>query len=69
MKITEQTNAVTIEVSNSFPNLPVLSSRDRLTFDGEESEVNHLGRSKKFTARLSPGGQTMTVNSLVYCLI
>jgi hypothetical protein len=69
MKIAEQANALTIEVTNSFPNLPVVSSREKLTFDGKESEVNHRGRGKKFTAKLSPDGQTMTVNSLVYCLI
>ena len=31
--------------------------------------MTHIHRSKKFTAKLSPDGQTITVNSLVYCLI
>ena len=69
MKIAEEANALTIQVSNSFPNLQVFSSREKLTFDGKESEVKHVGRSKKFTAKLSPDGRSMTVNSVVYCLI
>jgi hypothetical protein len=69
MKIAEQANALTIEVSNSFPNVPAVASREKLTFDGKESEVNRPGRIKKFTAKLSPDRKTITINSFVSCLI
>jgi hypothetical protein len=70
MKITEQANFLTIEVSSSFPGTTPVTSQEKLTFDGKASEIN-LGRErgKKSTVKLSDDGQTMTVNSIVHLMV
>ena len=68
MKIAEQANFLTIEVSSSFPGTAPVTSQEKLTFDAKESEsqINHSREwGKKFTVKLSADGQTMTVNSIV----
>ena len=70
MKIAEQANFLTIEVSSSFPGTAPVTSQEKLTFDGKASEINHgQGRGKKSTVKLSADGQTMTVNSIVHLMI
>ena len=70
MKIAEQANFLTIEVSSSFPGAAPVTSQEKLTFDGKTSEIDHdPGRGKKFTVKLSADGQTMTINSIVHLMI
>ncbi len=70
MKIAEQADFLTIEVSSSFPGTAPVTSQEKLAFDGKESEINHgRGKGKKFTVKLSADGQTMTVNSIVHLMV
>lgn len=70
MKIAEQANFLTIEVSSSFPGTAPVTSLEKLTFDGKESQIDHgQGRGKKSTVKLSADGQTMTVNSIVHLMV
>jgi len=70
MKIAEQANFLTIEVSSSFPGTAPVTSQEKLTFDGKESQIDHgPERGKKFTVKLSADGQTMTVNSIVHLMV
>ncbi len=72
MKIAEQADFLTIEVSSSFPGTAPVTSQEKLTFDGKESEsqINHSREwGKKFTANLSTDGKTMTVNSVVHLMV
>ena len=66
MKIAEQADFLTIEVPNPSAGAARATSREKLTFDGKASEINHgQGRGKKYTVKLSADGQTITVNSIV----
>lgn len=70
MKITEQTDFLTIEVPNPSPGAALATSQEKLAFDGKESQINHgPERGKKFTVRWSADGQTMTVNSIVHLMV
>jgi hypothetical protein len=70
MKIAEQANFLTVEVSSSFPGAALVTSQEKLTFDGKESQINYgRERGKKFTVKLSADGQTMTVNSIVHLMV
>jgi hypothetical protein len=70
MKIAEQANFLTIEVSSSFPGTVPVASKEKLAFDGKASEINYgQGRGKKSTVKLSADGQTMTVNSIVRLMV
>lgn len=70
MKIAEQANFLTIEVSSSFPGTAPVTSQEKLAFDGKESQINHgPERGKKFTVKWSADGQTMTVNSIVHLMV
>ena len=70
MKIAEQADFLTIEVSSSFPGTAPVTSQEKLTFDGKESQIDHdQDRGKKFTVKLSADGQTMTVNSIVHLMV
>ena len=70
MKIAEQVNFLTIEVSSSFPGTAPVTSQEKMAFDGKASEIaNGPGRGKKFTVNLSADGQTMTVNSTVRLMV
>lgn len=70
MKIAAQANFLTIEASSSFPGAPPVTSREKLTFDGKATEIDHgQGRGKKSTVTLSADGQTMTVNSTVHLMV
>ena len=70
MRIAQQANFLTIEVSSSFPGKAPVAGQETLTFDGKESQINYSPeRGKKFTAKLSADGQTMTVNSIVHLMV
>jgi len=70
MKITEQADFLTIEVPNPSPRAMLVTSREKLAFDGKASEINYgSGKGKKFTVKLSADGQTMTVNSVIYLMV
>jgi len=70
MKIEQQADFLTIEVPNPSPGAALVTSQEKLAFDGKASEINHdQGRGKKFTVKLSADGQTMTVNSIVHLMI
>lgn len=70
MKIAEQAGFLTIEVPNPSPGAALVTSQEKLAFDGKTSEINYgPGRGKKFTVKLSADGQTMTVNSIVRLMV
>lgn len=70
MKITEHSGFLTIAVSSSFPGTAPVTSQEKLTFDGKESQINHgPQRGKNFTVHLSADRQTMTVNSTVHLTV
>ncbi|MBN3581371.1 hypothetical protein JYB64_03165 [Algoriphagus aestuarii] len=70
MKISQQENALNIEISSSFSGEAPFSGMETLTFDGKESQINHgPERGKKYSAKWSADGQTMTVNSIVHLKI
>ena len=69
MKITEQTDFITIEIPNPSPGAALAVSQEKLTFDGKESQIDYgPERGKKFTVKLSADRQTMTVNSIVHLM-
>lgn len=66
MKIADHVNYMTIEASSSFADEPPVKGMEKLTFDGKATEIDRgQGKGKKFTVKLSPDGQTMTINSVV----
>jgi hypothetical protein len=70
MKIAEQADFLTIEVPNPSHDAALVTSQEKLAFDGKESQINHgRERGKKFTVKLSADGQTMTVNSIVHKMV
>lgn len=70
MKIKEQENFLTIEVSSSFPGTAPVTSQEKLTFAGKESQISYgPERGKKFTVKLSADRQTMIVNSIVHLMV
>ena len=70
MKIAEQADFLTIEVPNPSHDAALVTSQEKLAFDGKESQINHgRERGKKFTVKLSADGQTMTVNSIVHLMV
>ncbi|MGN6177906.1 MAG: hypothetical protein ACTHNW_01925 [Mucilaginibacter sp.] len=69
MKIAEQANFLSVAVSSSFPGTTPVAGQEKLTFDDKAGEIDYgQGREKKFTAKLSADGQTMTVNSIVHLI-
>jgi hypothetical protein len=70
MKIVEQADFLTVEVSSSLPGTTPVTSREKLTFDGKESQINYgRERGKRFTVKLSADEKTMTVNSIVHLTV
>ena len=52
MKISEQPDFLTIEVPNPSPDATLVTSLEKLAFDGKESQINHgPERGKKFTVK------------------
>ena len=70
MKIAEQPDFLTIEASSSFPDTGPVTSKEKLTFDGTETEIEFArGSGKKFTVNLSPDRKTMTINSVAHLMV
>ena len=70
MKIAERADYLTIEIPYTSPCPALAKSREKLTFDGKESQINQGGeRGKKFTVNYSADGQTMTINSIVNLMV
>ncbi|MBN7814590.1 hypothetical protein [Algoriphagus pacificus] len=70
LKISQQENALNIEVSSSFPGKEPVAGQETLTFDGKESKIDHgPERGKKYSVKWSADGQTMTVNSIVHLMV
>lgn len=70
MKIAEQVNFLTVEVSSSFPGAAPVTTQEKMDFDGKAGEIEHgQGRGKKFTVKLSADRQTITVNSTVRLMV
>lgn len=70
MKISLQANFLTIEVPKPSPEAAQPTNREKLTFDSKASEIDYgWGKGKKFTAKLSVDGQTMTVKSIVHLTV
>jgi hypothetical protein len=67
IKITEHADFLTIEVpSNTSKGAGLVRNKEKLNFDGTESEINHgQGIEKKFTVKLSADRQTMHINTIV----
>jgi len=66
MKIAQQANFISIEVSDPSPNSGPAKSQEKLAFDGKAREIDRApGFGKKFTVTWSADGQTMTVNTTV----
>lgn len=70
MKISEQSDFLTIEIPKPLSGGSLTSSLEKLTFDGKEIQINHdRERGKKFTVQLSADGQTITINSTVHLMV
>jgi hypothetical protein len=70
MKIAQQADFLTIEVPKPSSGAVLAASQEKLTFDDKESQINYNRESgKKFTAKLSADGKTMTVNSIVHLMV
>ena len=70
MKIAEQADFLTVEIPNPSLGAVLASSKEKLAFNGKESEINHgRERGKKFTVKLSADRKTMTVNSIVHLMV
>lgn len=66
MKIAEQADFLTIENPNPDAGAVSAINREKLAFNGKESEIKHdQGLRKNFTVKLSIDGQTMTINTIV----
>jgi hypothetical protein len=66
MEIAGHADFLTIDVVSSSSDGALVTRREKLTFDGKESEVTLIRRGKTFTVKWSDDGKTMTVNSIVY---
>jgi len=65
MKIVEQADFLTIE--NPASNKTSVKSLEKMVFDGKTRQISLSKENRKtFSVHLSNGGQTMTINSIVY---
>ncbi|MEI6950027.1 hypothetical protein V9K67_22770 [Paraflavisolibacter sp. H34] len=66
LKVQSVADAVSIERTALTRNGEERTTKERLTFDGKEAETAIYGNSKKkSTAKWSPDGQVLTVNSTI----
>jgi hypothetical protein len=69
MKIVEQGDYLTIENPKADPSTPLARSLEKLIFDGKTRQISHSQENvKKYAAKLSDDGHTMTIHSIVYFL-
>ena len=67
MKIVDHIDFLTIEVPKPSPGASLVTSHEKLNFDGKESQLNYgHDRRKKFTVNWSADGQTMTANTFIH---
>ena len=65
IKIVEQADFLTIE--NPASNKTSVKSLEKMVFDGKTRQISLSKENRKtFSVHLSNGGQTMTINSIVY---
>jgi hypothetical protein len=65
MKIVERGDFLTIE--NPASNKTSVKNLEKMVFDGKTRQISHgQGNRKTFSVNLSNGGQTITINSIVY---
>ncbi|WP_285056677.1 hypothetical protein [Pedobacter ginsengisoli] len=65
MKITENKDFLTVQVTSSSPEWPPVKTQEKLIFDGKKREATVFGHPREeSTAMWSDNGQTMIVNSL-----
>jgi len=70
MKIAQQADYLTIEIASPSTGTALVTSQEKLTFDGKESQINHdKERGKKFTVKFSADGKTMTINTIVHLTV
>ena len=70
MKIAQQADYLTIEIASPSTVTALVTSQEKLTFDGKESQINHgKERGKKFTVKFSANGKSMTINSIVHLTV
>ena len=67
MKIVDHIDFLTIQVPKPSPGKSLVTSHEKLNFDGKESQLNYgHDRRKKFTINWSADGQTMSVNTFIH---
>lgn len=67
MKIVDHIDFLTIQVPKPSPGASLVTSHEKLNFDGKESQLNYgHDRRKKFTVNWSADGQTMSVNTIIH---
>lgn len=70
IRMQEQADFITKEIPATLPDTAQVTSQEKLSFDGKESQIDYgRGRGKKFTVQLSADRQTMTVNSIVHLMV
>jgi hypothetical protein len=70
MKISERADFLTIEIPKSSSGAALTKSREKLSFDGKEIQINQdRKRGKKSTVNFSADGQIMTINSIVNLMV
>lgn len=70
MKIAQQADYLTIEIASPSTGTALVTSKEKLTFDGKESQINHgEERGKKSNVKFSADGKTMTINSIVHLMV
>ncbi len=70
MKIAEQAAFLTIEIPNQSTDAVLATTREKLAFDGKESQIDYgQGNGKKYAVKLSSDGQTITINSIAYKMV
>ncbi len=67
MKVAGHANFLTVDLPSSSRGGALVTRREKLIFDGKESDITFLGSIRKKSAvRWSDDGETMTVNSVLY---
>jgi hypothetical protein len=67
MKIVDHIDFLTIQVPKPSPGASLVTSHEKLNFDGKGSQLNYgHDRRKKFTVNWSADGQTMSVNTIIH---
>ena len=66
LKISAEADALNLERTSPSPSGEEITTKEKLTFDGKESESTVFGNSKKkSTAKWSEDGQSLVINSTI----